>query len=124
MLEEQQHKDMGSQGSVSRNGSGSRLNMVSSCSPQKYSALNDVTSDQISSDQYAKSSDHYSSVEEKLRIPQVQNVLATRGSRTPSPFRTIFKGLAKGTQYCVELLCVPKPDLSTHIRVRFLRAKC
>ena len=71
--------------------------MVSSCSPQKYSALGgqgDVTSDQ--SDQQYTRSDQYNA-EEKLRIPQVQNVLATRGSRTPSPFRTIFKGMAKGT---------------------------
>ena len=82
---------MWSQGSVSRNGSGSRLNAVSSCNPQKYSALGQ------SGDAAAADEVQYNISEEKLRLPQVQNVLATRGSRTPSPFRTIFKGMAKGT---------------------------
>ena len=92
------------QGSVSRNGSGSRLNMVSSCSPQKYSALgqndDEVLPGVTSCCQVTSRSDQYNNVaiEEKLRIPQVQNVLATRGSRTPSPFRTIFKGMAKGAE--------------------------
>ena len=129
VLEEQNQQQNNSQnsqsggGSVSRNGSGSRLNMVSSCSPQKYSALggggggqyNDdeallpaVVASKISDQQYNRS-DQYN-VEEKLRIPQVQNVLATRGSRTPSPFRTIFKGMAKGTKggerKAIEWFCV------------------
>ena len=62
--------------------------MLAGTSPQKYSS--------IGQQQGADEESLLQMTEEKLRIPQVQNVLSARGSRTPSPFRTMFKGIVKG----------------------------
>ena len=98
---------------------------MSSCNPQKYSALSQSASGDAAA---AADEVQYNISEEKLRIPQVQNVLATRGSRTPSPFRTLFKGMAKGTDggagwrvfFALQTTCALTSNLGTFVDLRCL----
>jgi hypothetical protein len=95
-MSRQNHKSVNFQSVLEeQNQFGGRLNSVASTSPQKYSLHQHTLASGMGDDGTSDPPSHLS--EEKLRIPAVQNVLSARGSRTPSPFRTIFKGIVKGT---------------------------